>query len=450
MSEQEIRTTLKNLGTQVEGQVPPELYRVANLVSAQAPQKRRPVLRKVIEVAAACVLLGSIVGMAAYRNLHPAEEVQLNPDACGYRDAILDNLRLAAQTLPLPSAKISLTQERPEDSARQAAYYAESGEAGFRSSKAQGRLGFQIVGDEALLSTWSGESMKDPGYGFTSFRFTRGQLTESSQIPEILTQLGAAAASGQVRISSARTLVPKISKEEYYRSQALDRYSWNLKDVLRWYEADVVGVACEMKTVPSYQNGPLVDTEIPMLQLIPNRYVGFQGDQVVTYAPGEGMFGGGAETIWYTVPGLKPTDSSTGTPIPQSKRNPAERARLQDRFDKLKAEADSEEAKLAAMTLPKLEEVGEAAYTKAVQENAEQGAKVKDLHIQVARAYAEMVDPLTDAVRLEKEIERTRALYWNVNPPKLAALDEIERQFKAGTKSPQALLAEVEALLSQK
>ncbi|HYF91738.1 MAG TPA: hypothetical protein VD969_05800 [Symbiobacteriaceae bacterium] len=344
--------------------------------------------RKTIIISAGLIaasLLGA--GSAVYRNL-PGAAARAAPDACGYRETIAENLRIAAETLRVPAAVISIKEESTEDAARTAAAVGGQGEQFIKWALDRGQLAYSVNEDQATLSTWGNPSQKEPAYHLMRYRFPRGSLTADSALPEILTQLQTAGAGHQVGVTIASTMVWTLPRDEYYRGKALAR-DWTLKDVARWFEADPALTACVIKTVPVFRGGPVAETDLPMVDLRNGRYVGFTDAAVITYAEGEGLFGGGSQITWYSVSGLKPTDQP-GTPAKQwPQKSKAEIARAQA------------EAEFAAFRMPVLEDVGEVEYTRAAEESVRLGERVKTLGVELYHLHQEITDPMSAEAKLK-------------------------------------------------
>lgn len=125
------------------------------------------------------------------------------------------------------------------------------------------------------------------------------------------------------------------------------------------------------------------------------------------------------------------------------------------RLNALEAELTREEAKLNAMVVPRLEDVGREAYIKAAEENAAQGLKVKELQIKAMKLQRELAgsNPAVTkeqvegrlnaawAAFLDAQAEYRRdptsadaAKYLPIIERKLAALERVESDYIEGKR----------------
>lgn len=136
-----------------------------------------------------------------------------------------------------------------------------------------------------------------------------------------------------------------------------------------------------------------------------------------------------------------------------------------EQLQQLEAQIQQEQAKLEAMTPPRPEDVGPAAYAKAAEANAAQGRKVKDLIIKAGKIQAELHadDPVAIKEQLDQEILGAYASFSDLAffksqddadskravqliESRKAAVDKIVADYKAGVKTPKAALTEIQAL----
>jgi hypothetical protein len=125
-------------------------------------------------------------------------------------------------------------------------------------------------------------------------------------------------------------------------------------------------------------------------------------------------------------------------------------------------------AKLAAMEVPPIEQVGANEYKRLASENAAQGYKVKQLDLAIANRANELnlTTPDGDKRDLEDKLVAARAAFgdakreWYQSPDSpekvkflkkidimTAILDGVDADYKAGRKNHKDLLKDMEALL---
>lgn len=231
------------------------------------------------------------------KDLASMQSVATQPEACGDPKTIEENLKLAAETLPLPSSRSDIDYDggKIPDHSDLAILNAE---------QAKGRLSVVIGQEEVKVDIWGGPSGHMRTYGASFYRFPKGSLTEQAKLADVVAGLEQAKANGVLLVTRVTSFVDFGNRDEFNRNEG--PHGWSLTQVLADYTAGKGKCPCVVKTVPHQNGGPVEFVDLPMLYLGKGNFVGFMGDRVVTFRLGAGWVMGGDRATWYPVPGLKP------------------------------------------------------------------------------------------------------------------------------------------------
>lgn len=219
------------------------------------------------------------------------------PDACGQRALLKENLRIAAEKHPVPDWNISM-QDRSTEALP--VWWTAHTRAELQPYLEKGQLHVTISAGQAEVMSWGGslETGKERALFGDLVRFPQGGLQAGASLTQVLEEAKRAMAAGQVQAigtwSYKPVRAPSSAREPFHE--------WNLQDAYRWYER---GLPCVTKTVVAIDDGPIRQLDLPMLEVGRWKYVGFLADKVVTLEQEAGLFGGGSEVIWYSVPGIR-------------------------------------------------------------------------------------------------------------------------------------------------
>ena len=217
-------------------------------------------------------------------------------DPCGPRSVLRENLRIAAESNPVPDWTISM-ETRTES------FWANVSDEVLQPWLDSQNIEFYIGQQEAELIFWAERTGgKEPGHFAEVVRFPRGDLRPDAPLPDVLAAAKRAFLAGQAESigtwSHRPVSAPTGARDGFYE--------WNLPDAYRWFKDEGQTFACVTKTlIQISEDGPVRRIDLPMLQVGANKFVGFSGDRAVTLEHQAGIFGRGSQIYWYSITGLK-------------------------------------------------------------------------------------------------------------------------------------------------
>jgi len=217
-------------------------------------------------------------------------------DPCGPRSVLRENLRIAAESNPVPDWTISME-------ARTESFWANVSDEVLQPWLDNQNIEFYIGQQQAELIFWAERTGgKEPGHFAEVVRFPRGDLRPDAALPEVLAAAKRAFLAGQAESIGTWSYRPMRAPTGARDGQ----HEWNLTDAYRWYKDEGKTFACVTKTIIQITDqGPVRRIDLPMLQVGANKFVGFSAGRAVTLEHEAGLFGRGSEIYWYNIPGLK-------------------------------------------------------------------------------------------------------------------------------------------------
>lgn len=226
-------------------------------------------------------------------------------DACGSRNVIQANLRLAAERRPVSDWVIYTDREQPwqdETTANEGTINSLRDLTGRTPEQlgqmhAERRLSYALEAGNVTVTWTNGPFAKEPLVIDSIYRFPNGSVPVGDEISSVIAELKAAHAAGQVRyftVTRYRSAMDEWENTDYY---------WGtLKNAIKAFGNGKEAFPCVPITLAIAGDDFAAPLTLPMLEVGRGRYVGFYEEKIITYNTFEGLSSEWATTRWYPFP----------------------------------------------------------------------------------------------------------------------------------------------------